>query len=87
MVSDKEIIEYLGNVRFDDGNGGIIYSKREDGSERDLITLCFNNEIFERFRLDDKSSKYDYDKIDDFEYRMGCFISDAINEKIQRENT
>ena len=78
----KEIIDYIKEANFLRANSRIV-CKTKNGNQIPLANIVGWNWIEDKFTMPD--GRMDYNEAVQFEFELGNFIKDAINEKIERE--
>lgn len=81
---NSDLIEFIGKkTRYDDFAGGYIWGEDSKGGDQMIGEVRGWGAIQNLFKT--HNSTIDFDAAEKFQDRLGNFISDAINEKINRE--
>ena len=78
-----DVKDFIGEKVWYDGYGkGYFWGRQKDGDNQLIAEIRGYGAIQGLFKED---GDYDFRKIDNFQDRMGKFIAEAINEKLERE--
>lgn len=83
MKPNKKLFKFIGNCYFDE-YGGYIWGEQPDGDNQLICQIRGWGAIQQLFR--NRQGKINHKEGEKFQDKLGKFIAEAINEKIERES-
>jgi ribosomal protein L30/L7E len=86
VVHHVKITDFIGEkVSFDDSGAGYIWGEEKDGGCQMIGEVRGWGAIQDLFK--NKDGSIDFKKAEDFQDGLGCWIADAIQQKLEKERT